>query len=212
VPDDTPIRVLLVDDHEAVRQGLRALFAAAPEFDVMEDVGDIEAALTQLRAAAPDVVILDLSMPKHGGLAAIGQMKQLRPNAAIVILTRHSDLGFVREALRAGASAYVLKQSPWHELRHAAYLAASGQPYVDSRLKAETEDPTLQSSGTVSNREREVLRRTALGQSNKEIAEALKIAVKTVEVHKTNGMRKLDLPDRSALMRYAIMHGWLIEP
>jgi len=206
------IRVMLVDDHEAVRQGLRALFETVPEVDVIEDVGDVEAALTSVHSTGPDLVILDLSMPKIGGLAAIRQIKAERPDTAIIVLTRHSDLAFVREALRSGASGYVLKQSSFDELRRAAVLVANGQQYLDSRLKNAFEEPALEFTGQISNRERDVLRRTALGQSNKEIAAALGIAVKTVEVHKGNGMRKLDLSDRGALIRYAALQGWLAEP
>ena len=206
------IRVMLVDDHEAVRQGLRALFETVPEVEVVEDVGDAEAAVAGVRATAPDLVVLDLSMPKTGGLAAIRQIKAERPDTAIVVLTRHSDLAFVREALRNGASGYVLKQSPFGELRRATTLVGNGEQYVDSRLKDAFQEPARESTGQISNRERDVLRRTALGQSNKEIATALGIAVKTVEVHKGNGMRKLDLPDRAALIRYAALQGWMAEP
>jgi len=206
------IRVMLVDDHEAVRQGLRALFETVPEVEVVEDVGDAEAAVAGVRATAPDLVVLDLSMPKTGGLAAIRQIKAERPDTAIVVLTRHSDLAFVREALRNGASGYVLKQSPFGELRRATVLVVNGEQYVDSRLKDAFQEPARESTGQISNRERDVLRRTALGQSNKEIATALGIAVKTVEVHKGNGMRKLDLPDRAALIRYAALQGWMAEP
>ena len=206
------IRVMLVDDHEAVRQGLRALFETVPEVEVVEDVGDADAAVAGVRAVAPDLVVLDLSMPKTGGLAAIRQIKAERPDTAIVVLTRHSDLSFVREALRNGASGYVLKQSPFGELRRATTLVVNGEQYVDSRLKDAFQEPAPESTGQISNRERDVLRRTALGQSNKEIASALGIAVKTVEVHKGNGMRKLDLPDRAALIRYAALQGWMAEP
>jgi len=206
------IRVMLVDDHEAVRQGLRGLFETVPEVEVVEDVGDAEAAVAGVRASAPDLVVLDLSMPKTGGLAAIRQIKAERPDTAIVVLTRHSDLAFVREALRNGASGYVLKQSPFGELRRATVLVVNGEQYVDSRLKDAFQEPAPESTGQISNRERDVLRRTALGQSNKEIATALGIAVKTVEVHKGNGMRKLDLPDRAALIRYAALQGWMAEP
>ena len=206
------IRVLIADDHEAVREGLRALFATVPEVDVVRDVGDVESALNGVREVAPDVVVLDLSMPKTGGLLAIRQIKEVRPATAIVVLTRHNDIAFFREAMTAGASGYVLKQSSFNELRRAASLAVNGGFYVDSRLKTALADLSRDFKGRISEREREILRRTALGQSNKEIAEALNIAVKTVEVHKTNGMRKLDLADRSALVRYAVMQGWLLEP
>jgi two-component system response regulator NreC len=206
------IRVLLADDHAVVREGLRALFTTIPEYEVVADVGDVDATMAGVRSAAPDLVVLDLAMPKTGGLAAIRQIKAERPNTAIVVLTRYADLAFVREALRAGATAYVLKQSSFGELQRAALLAINGEQYVDTRLKPSLDRPVPDAKGQVSTRERDVLRRTVLGQSNKEIATALGIAVKTVEVHKANGMRKLDLPDRRALVRYAAIQGWLVEP
>jgi DNA-binding NarL/FixJ family response regulator len=204
---------MLADDHETVRQGLRALFASVPEIDVVEEVGDAEAAIVRAKAVAPDLLVLDLSMPKTGGLAAIRELKRVAAKTEIVVLTRYRDAAFVREALSAGAVAYVLKQSPFSELHQAVTRASRGERYIDHALAAQMEDRAgIDATGRVSDRERDVLRRAALGQSNKEIASALKIAVKTVEVHKTQGMRKLDLRDRSDLIRYATMQGWLAEP
>jgi DNA-binding NarL/FixJ family response regulator len=206
------VRVLLADDHAVVREGLRALFTTIPGYEVVADVGDADATMAGVRSAAPDLVVLDLSMPMSGGLATIRQIKTERPNTAIVVLTRYADLAFVREALTAGAAAYVLKQSSFGELQRAALLAINGEQYVDTQLKPSFENPLPESKGQLSARERDVLRRTVLGQSNKQIAAALGIAVKTVEVHKANGMRKLDLPDRRALVQYAAIQGWLVEP
>jgi DNA-binding NarL/FixJ family response regulator len=203
---------MLADDHEAVREGLRALFATVPDVDVVADVGDVETAVVAARVAAPDLVVMDLSMPKAGGLSAIRRIKAECENTAIIVLTRYSDIAFVREAITAGASGYVLKQSPFGELRRATVLAVSGERYVDRRLKSAFDDPSLDFTGEVTVRERDVLRRTVLGQSNRDIASSLGIAVKTVEAHKTNGMRKLGLPDRGALVRYAALRGWLDEP
>lgn len=206
------IRVMLADDHEAIRQGLRALFATVPDIEVVMDVGDAEGAVDEARRLAPDVVVVDLSMPKAGGLTVIRQIRAARSATAIVVLTRHRDVAFVHEALSAGASGYVLKQSPFSELRRAIEQVFGGGRYVDSGLKTVLDASPVGFTGQVSHREREVLRRTVLGHSNKEIASALSISVKTVEVHKTNGMRKLDLRDRGALVRYGAMHGWLLEP
>jgi len=207
------LRVVLADDHETVRQGLRALFASVPGIDVVEEVGDAESAIARTKALAPDLLVLDLSMPKTGGLAAIRELKRVASKTAIVVLTRYRDAAFVREALSAGAVAYVLKQSPFSELHQAVTQASRGERYIDRALAAQLEErPTIDASSRVSDRERDVLRRAALGQSNKEIASALNIAVKTVEVHKTQGMRKLDLRDRSDLIRYATMQGWMSEP
>jgi DNA-binding NarL/FixJ family response regulator len=207
------LRVMLADDHETVRQGLRALFASVPGIDVVEEVGDAESAIARAKALAPDLLVLDLSMPKSGGLAAIRELKRVASKTKVVVLTRYRDAAFVREALSAGAVAYVLKQSPFSELHQAVMQASHGERYIDHALAALMEEHTaIDTTGRVSDRERDVLRRSALGQSNKEIASALNIAVKTVEVHKTQGMRKLDLRDRSDLIRYATIQGWLLEP
>jgi len=207
------LRVMLADDHETVRQGLRALFASVPGIDVVEEVGDAESAIARAKALAPDLLVLDLSMPKSGGLAAIRELKRVASKTKVVVLTRYRDAAFVREALSAGAVAYVLKQSPFSELHQAVMQASHGKRYIDHTLAALMEEhAAIDTTGRVSDRERDVLRRAALGQSNKEIASALNIAVKTVEVHKTQGMRKLDLRDRSDLIRYATMQGWLFEP
>lgn len=207
------IRLLLADDHEMVRQGLRALFATMPEVEVVEETGDAETTVARVRETSPDLLVLDLCLPMAGGLSAIRDIRSQDRNTPIVVLTRHRDSAFVRDALAAGANAYVLKQSPFSELQHAVTQAARGERYVDRQLAARVQDPP--SNGVrrpVSTRERDVLRRAALGHGNKEIAAALGIAVKTVEVHKAQGMRKLDLRDRSDLVRYATLQGWLSEP
>lgn len=207
-----PLRVMLADDHEALRQGLRALFATEPGVEVVEDVGNVEATLDGVRKLAPDVLVLDLSLPTGGGLTAIPQVRAIQPHTAVLVLTRHRDLAFVRAAFSAGAAGYVLKQSPFDELRRAAAVAVTGRRYVDTSLQSTFNETSPNQRHQVSAREIEVLRRTVLGQSNKEIATALNIAVKTVEVHKSNGMRKLNLADRVALVRYGVLQGWLLEP
>lgn len=207
------IRVMLADDHETVRQGLRTLFATMPAVEIVDEVADAESAVARARTIAPDLLILDLSMPRVGGLTALRMLKREDSRMAIVVFTRHRDPAFVRDALAAGATGYVLKQSPFSELERAVVHVSRGEQYVDRQLS----QPPAQAGGTnghrrVSDREHEVLRRASLGQSNKDIAAALSISVKTVEVHKTQGMRKLDLRDRRDLVRYATMQGWLFEP
>lgn len=208
-----PIRLVLADDHESIRQGLRALFAATSDVVVIDDVGDVETAIARVHDLAPDVLLLDLAMPKAGGLAAIRRLAAEGSKTAIVVLTRYREEAFVRDAMAAGASGYVLKQSSFSEVQRAIEHAVRGETYVDRRLASIFErrlpqDPPRRLSA----REREVLRRAALGLSNKEVADALGIAVKTVEVHKAQGMRKLALRDRRDLVRYATLQGWLQEP
>ena len=212
------IRVLLVDDHEIVRQGLRSLLEAQPDIEVIGEAADGRAAVESSERLRPHVVIMDLSMPEMNGLAATQAIKHGHPETAVVALTRHDDAAFVDELKKAGASAYVLKQSMSRELLDAVRVVAVGGTYLDGALRArdertlEEQEKSRRRSRSVSDREKQVLRMMAVGHSNKEIAEALGITIKTVEVHKSNAMRKLGLRGRIDVVRYAILHGWLQEP
>jgi len=161
-------------------------------------------------------VVMDLSMPGMSGVVATRRLKELRPNLAIVSLTRHADKPFLEELLRAGASAYVLKQSPHAELLRAIRAAAAGQQYIDPALTHYLAAPfaaqARKRSGSppaLSERESEVLRLVSQGHSNKDIAVRLDLSNKTIEVHKANAMRKLGLSGRIELLRYALHVGWL---
>ena len=212
------IRVLLVEDHETVREGLRLLLDAQPDIEVVAEAADGRAAVEYSERFHPQVVIMDLSMPEMNGLAATAAIKRKNPETAIVTLTRHDDAAFVEELTKAGAAGYVLKQSASHELVDAIRVAAVGGSYLDASLRARTPAALdAQAEGgrrvaSVSEREKQVLRMMAIGHSNKEIAGALGITIKTVEVHKANAMRKLRLRGRIDVVRYAILHGWLQEP
>ena len=208
-------RVLLADDHETVRQGLRLLLEAQADIEVVGEAADGRDAVAQAKRMLPHVIVMDVSMPDLNGLAATRAVKEAVPQVAVVALTRHSDDAYVQELLGAGASGYVLKQSASSELLRAIRAAAAGQRYLDATLAARAADAYLARHGarpthpTISERETNVLRMMALGHSNKEIASALDISVKTVEVHKANGMRKLGLRGRIDVVRYAVLHGWL---
>ena len=215
----TPIRVLLVEDHETVREGLRLLLDSQSDMEVVAEASDGRAAVEFNERYRPQVVVMDLSMPEMNGLQATQAIKQSHPETAIVALTRHDDAAFVDELKKAGASAYVLKQSPSRELLDAVRVAAVGGSYLDAQLRARdggatTDNPVgaARRPPSVSEREKQVLRMMAVGHSNKEIADALGITIKTVEVHKANAMRKLKLRGRIDVVRYAILHGWLQEP
>lgn len=212
-----PIRVLLVEDHETVREGLRLLLDSQSDMEVVAEACDGRAAVEFNERFRPHVVVMDLSMPDMNGLHATQAIKRSHPGTAIVALTRHDDAPFVDELKKAGASAYVLKQSPSRELLDAVRVAAVGGTYLDAQLRARdarTADQAIHGrpAPSVSEREKQVLRMMAVGHSNKEIAEELSIAIKTVEVHKANAMRKLGLRGRIDVVRYAILHGWLQEP
>ena len=212
------IRVLLVEDHETVREGLRMLLDSQPDIEVVGEAPNGRLAIEYSERFRPHVVIMDLSMPEMNGLQATLAIKQDHPEMAIVALTRHDDAAFVDELRKAGASAYVLKQSASRELLDAVRVAAVGGSYLDAQLRARDarpiDDPASRAGRpmAVSEREKQVLRMMAVGHSNKEIAEALGITIKTVEVHKANAMRKLKLRGRIDVVRYAILHGWLQEP
>src|SRR5262245_54205672 len=205
------IRVLLAEDHETVREGLRLLVNAQTDMQVVGEARDGSDALERVAELKPDVLVLDLTMPGMSGLAAARELKQTKTAApAIVALTRHDDDAYVQELMQAGASGYVLKQSPSAELVQAIRIAASGGHYLDPGLSppAGARDPRRRATTpTITEREAEVLRMMAVGHSNKDIASEMNISIKTVEVHKANAMRKLNLRGRTDVVRYAVLNG-----
>ena len=213
----TWLRVLLADDHVTVRHGLKLLIDGQPDMKVVSEASDGQSALQIALESKPDVIVMDISMPGMNGLVATRALKQLQPDAAIVTLTRHSDDAYLQELLRAGVSGYVLKQSAPIELLQAIRAAGAGRQYLDSTLAARVtagflaRESTRQDKAvaTLSDRESQVLRLIASGYSNKEIAARLVLSVKTVEAHKANAMRKLDLNGRIDIVKYAVLQGWL---
>ena len=209
------IRVLIAEDHETVRHGLKLLIGGEDDMEVVGEAGDGRSAVARVESLKPTVAVLDISMPELNGLQAAREIRQRAPGSAIVALTRYADPAYVQELLRAGASGYVLKQSASRELLKAIRAAALGERYLDSSL-AHGVGQTLRQRGawapSVTERETAVLRLMALGHSNKEISAALNISVKTVEVHKANGMRKLGLQGRIDVVKYAVLQGWLDAP
>jgi two-component system response regulator NreC len=209
------IRVLLAEDHETVREGLRLLVDAQKDMAVIGEASNGQEALDRCQMLKPDVVVLDLTMPGMSGLSAARTLKQSNQPWSIVALTRHDDDAYVKELLNAGASAYVLKQSASTILLHAIRVAASGGRYLDPGLTSpdRPRDPRGRASRpSVTDRETEVLRLMAVGYSNKEIGATMSISIKTVEVHKANAMRKLGMRGRTDVVRYAVLNGWLRDP
>ena len=214
------LRILLVEDHETVRQGLKLLLDREPDFEVVDEASDGAQVLEPGALEHLDVVVMDLSMPGVSGVVATRKLKELRPDLPVVSLTRHADQTFLQELLRAGASGYVLKQSPHAELLRAIRAAAAGQQYIDPALTHHLAAPyagqerqrTGRGVPTLTDRETEVLRLVAQGHSNKEIAANLNLSNKTIEVHKANAMRKLGLSGRIELLQYALHIGWLHDP
>ena len=204
---------MLVDDHQTVREGLRALFQSVPGVAVVHEAADGDAAIAAARAFAPDLLIIDLSMPRVNGLTVMRQLSYQRSQLKIVVLSRYRETAYVRDAFAAGARGYVLKQSSFEELRQAIDAVWHGRSYLDASLTSAP--PAVQAPADalpdVSERELEVLRRAALGHANKEIGAALDIAVKTVEAHKSSAMKKLGMVSRRQLVAYAAMQGWFQE-
>lgn len=213
------VRIILAEDHAMVREGLKALISAQPDMEVVGNASDGAEAVHRAQELLPDLVIMDISMPKMSGLKATETLKHLCPKVKVLMLTRHTDTGFLQRLFQAGASGYVLKQSPSDELIRAIRAVAGGKSYLDPSVtekvvtkyahRPSTLDPGQQ--GKLSEREEAVLRLIAWGYTNKEIAAQLEISVKTVEAHKANTMKKLDLHSRIDIVRYAVLQGWLQE-
>ena len=214
------LRILLADDHELVREGVKMIVNSQPDMVVVGEACDGRGAITLATELEPDVVVMDVSMPDINGLKATAKLKKLRPDIKILTLTRHTDDGYLQELLGAGASGYVLKQSVAVELIQAIRSVAAGNKYLDPAITAKViggfAGRKAKVSGTealvsLSARESETLRLIAWGYSNKEIASQLNISVKTVEAHKANAMRKMDMRSRIDIVRFAILQGWLNE-
>lgn len=204
-------RIVIADDHSVVRSGLRMLLDGEPDFEVVAEAGDIDSARRYVRGHKPAVLVLDLNMPGDPSLPAIPQLREEFPGTQIVVLTMQDDPAFAREAMRAGALGYVLKEAADSELVEAVRVAAAGNTYLHpslgARLAAEPADDTRDA---LTEREREVLKLIALGHTNSEIAAQLFLSVRTVESHRAHIQQKLQLQTRAELVRYALDHG-LIE-
>lgn len=220
VPRDVRIRVMLADDHAAVREALAVLVNSQPDMQVIAQAGNGDEAVERAREARPDVAVLDVSMPAKSGLEVTVILRDALPATRILILTRHGDYHHVQELLRAGANGYVLKQSSSEELLHAIRVVASGKSFLDPLVAGQitqhyVADAEAHPHGVTreepSPREMEVLRFLARGYANREIAAELGISVKTVDAHKANGMSKLGMTSRIELVRFAILQGWLRE-
>ena len=209
------IRVLLAEDHGTVRAGLRLLIEKEPDMEVVGEAADGREARLLALKLLPDVVLMDISMPGVDGLQATRGLQESCPQVRVLALTRHADYGFLTEMLRAGAKGYVLKQSSSADLASAVRAVAAGQCYLDPAVTGKlvggsaARGPEAGAKEALSEREEEVLRLIARGHSNKEIAARLSVSVKTVEAHKTNGMRKLGLAARNDIVDYAIFRGWM---
>ncbi|HMJ72392.1 MAG TPA: response regulator transcription factor [Solirubrobacterales bacterium] len=194
------MRVLIADDHGIVRSGLRLLLERQPDIEVVAEAADGAEARELAIRERPDLAILDVKMPKLTGLQATREIKAQAPEVAVLILSMHDEERYISEALKAGASGYVVKTQADTDLVAAIRAVERGEPF-----------PVPKTQGTLTPREEEIVKLVAEAHTSKEIAAILHLSEKTVENHRANAMRKLGMRDRVELVRYAIRRG-LIEP
>jgi two-component system, NarL family, response regulator NreC len=209
--NDTPlVKIVLSDDHEVVRSGLRMLLDAEEGFEVVAEAGDFDSTRRFVLGHKPAVLVLDINLPEGSSLPLIPELKDSSPSTRVVVLTMQNDPAFAREAMRAGALGYVLKQSAGTELVDAVRAAAAGETYMNPKLGAQVAAAPPEPAGPpddLTEREVGILRLIALGHTNTEIAEQLYLSVRTVESHRAHIQQKTGRSTRAELVRYALDHG-----
>lgn len=211
-----PIRILLVDDHELVRAGLRSLINELADMEVVAEARNGREALDAVAAHQPDLVLMDIMMPEMNGLDATARLAVLNPKLPVMILSMNASEEYVLQALRAGASGYLLKNISPTEMEQAIRALARGEKHITSAVAKHLITGLLEGSNTTSldrltNRQREVLQLVAEGNTTKEIARKLGLSTKTVEAHRGDLMQTLNIHDTAGLVRYAIRMG-LVNP
>ena len=208
------LRILITDDHGVIRAGLHALLDAEPDMQVVGEAADMNEAIRLTDLLRPDVVLMDISMPGGNGIEATRKISEAYPATRVLILTVHEEHELLQEALRSGASGYVLKQAVKSELINAIQAVARGDLYIHSAMTRAllnqappSSPPSLRREVTLTLRETEIIRLIAQGYTNSQIGKLLNISVRTVEFHRSNLMDKLSLDSRVALVRYAAEHG-----
>ena len=212
------MRILLAEDHKVVREGTRKLLESQPDFEVVGEASDGIEAVELAKKLKPEIIIMDVSMPRLNGIEATRQIKAIYPNMAILPLTGYDDDEYVFALLEAGAAGYLLKDSSGEELIEAIRQVMTGEPVLHpkimkkvlNRLRSPVEEQATQSAGEIlSDRETEVLRLAAQGMSNMEIADSLTLSVRTVQTHLRSIFNKLGVGSRSEAIVYGLKKGWL---
>jgi DNA-binding NarL/FixJ family response regulator len=201
------IRVLLVDDHDLLRAGLRSRLEREPGIEVVGDADTAERAVVMARRLQPDVILLDLLMPRKSGYEAIPELVEVAPQAKILVVSSQGAPSSVRRALSAGAAGYLPKRASDHDLVTAIRLVAEGGGYVEPALGARLVTDSSPALEPLSERERDIVHLLALGYTNQEIGRKLFISVRTVDTHRAHIMRKLDLESRAELVMFALANG-----
>jgi DNA-binding NarL/FixJ family response regulator len=214
------IRILVADDHELVRRGLRAILEARADWEVVSEAANGREAVEQSRQLKPDVAVLDIAMPELNGLEATRQILRAVPTTEVLILTMHESEQLVREVLNAGARGYVLKSDAGRELVSAVeqmiqhkstFTSKVANMVLEGYLTGDAGEKQEQASSRLTSREREIVQLLAEGRGNKDVATALTISVKTVEAHRSNIMHKLGVHSLSDIVHYAIRNR-IVEP
>ncbi|MCE8511079.1 response regulator transcription factor [Ruegeria pomeroyi] len=207
---DTPVRVLIVDDHPMVAEGIQAILESYDDIQVIGTVGDGREAVGRALALLPDVILMDLNMPGLGGLGATEIILEQMPDTRILILSMHDSPEYISTALSHGAMGYVLKDVPTEEIKQAVDAVMRGERYLCTGAKGSLEPKEGEEAReALTGREQTILLQLAQGKSNKEVAIALDISVRTVETHRKNIKRKLGISSTAGLTRYALEHGVL---
>ncbi len=209
-------KVVLAEDHTILREGLKSLLSTNQDFEVIGEAGDGREAIQSVEKLKPDLILIDLSMPRMNGMEAIREIRRLSKEVRIVVLTVHKSEEYILATFKAGADGYVLKDATHEELLMALRSVLKGKPYISPEISEKVLEGYLEgrkrlksktSWETLTFREREILKLIAEGYKNKEIAEELCISAKTVEKHRSNLMEKLNLHSAQALTAFAIEHG-----
>lgn len=205
------LRIIVADDHTLVRAGLVTLMSRMPDVEIAGEVADGRAALKMVKELQPDIAILDISMPELNGLDAAEKLRHESPKTKVIILSMHANEEYVAQALKAGASGYLLKDAATAELEMALKSVSMGQFYLSPAISRQVVDNYLHGGPTgvdvLTPRQREILQLIAEGKSTREIAETLHLSVKTVETHRAQLMERLDIHDVAGLIRYALKKG-----
>ncbi|MCB0112550.1 MAG: response regulator transcription factor [Caldilineaceae bacterium] len=218
------IRILLADDHSVLRAGLRSMLNAEPDMQVIGEAEDGQSCVRQATLLHPDIILLDINMPRCNGLEALTVLRQQAPHSRVLVLTMHDDAGYLRQVLSSGGAGYVLKQAAGDELLSAIRAVYGGgvflhpqhtqtllAPLPSAKATDKVDTPADDKLHILSEREAEIFKLVALGHRNSEIANMLCLSVKTVETYKSRLMQKLGITSRSALVRLALELGVLVE-